>query len=267
MSNAFILQQSAAFGPGILTGILRDFGIPVQVRKLYAGDELPTDLDELRFLVVLGGPQRVADVGSDQSPFLAKEVELLKRLIAVDRPVLGIGLGAQLLAHAAGAKVYPNARPGKTPADPMDPAPEFGWHPVMFPFPGGTEPMVLGIVDGSPMFHWHVDTFDLPRLPPPPGLPPNVPPAPTGSALLSSSKLCKNQVFRFKNRLFGFQFHFELTAPDIDAIVSAGRDELAKLFGPDAEKQIRYDTEKNLHRYNRLGERIVRNFVQFTKTY
>src|ERR1700722_6291810 len=127
MSNAFILQQAAAFGPGRLTGILRDFGIPVQVRKLYAGDEVPTDLDEIRFIVVLGGPNHVSDVGSSQFPFLAKEVELLQRLIAVDRPVLGIGLGAQLLAHAAGAKVYPNARPGKTPADPMVPAPEFGW--------------------------------------------------------------------------------------------------------------------------------------------
>jgi GMP synthase (glutamine-hydrolysing) len=266
MSNAFILQQSPAFGPGILTGILRDYGIPAQVRKLYAGDEIPNDLDDLRFLIVLGGPQHVADIGADQSPFLNKEVELLKRLIAVDRPVLGIGLGAQLLAHAAGAKVFANTRPGKTPAEPLEPAPEFGWHPVTFPFPGGTEPMVLGLVDGSPMFHWHVDTFDLPRLPAPASPPPG-PPPPTGNALLSSSKACKNQAFRFKNRLFGFQYHFELTAPDVDAIVSAGREELLKLPGPDAEKQIRYDTEKNMHRYNRLGERIVRNFVQFTKTY
>lgn len=164
--------------------------------------------------------------------------------------------------------MYPNAKPGKTPADAATPEPEFGWLPVKFPFPGGTEPMVTGLVDGSPMFHWHVDTFDLPKLPgPPTPPPPGAPPPPTGNALLCSSNACKNQVFRFKNRLFGFQFHFELTPPDIDAIVSAGRDDLQKLAGPDAEKQIRSDTEKYMKRYSRLGERIIGNFVQFTKTY
>jgi GMP synthase-like glutamine amidotransferase len=268
MSNAFILQQAQAFGPGRLTGILRDFGIPVQIRKLYAGDEVPTDLEELRFVVVLGGPIRLSDPSAQNPAFIAKELELLKRLIAVDRPVLGIGLGAQLLASAAGAKVMPNTRPGKTPTDPATPLPEFGWAPVTFPFPGGTEPMVMGMVDGAPMFHWHHDTFDLPKLPgPATPPPPGTPPPPTGNALLSSSKSCKNQAYRFKNRLFGFQYHFELTPVEIDAVVSTCREELLQAAGPDAEKQIRQDTEKFAGRHARLGERLIRNFVQFTRTY
>src|SRR5205823_1331959 len=185
--------------PGRIVPVFRDFGIPTEIRRLYQGDEVPSDLDELRVLVVLGAPFGVSDVESEKHPYLAKEVELLKRLIAQDRPVLGICLGAQLLAHAAGAKVYPNAKPGPTPQDPITPMPEFGWHPVTFPFPGGTEPIVFGMVDGAPMFHWHYDTFDLPKLPPPPNAPPPpAPPPPTGNALLSSSKLCKNQAFRFK---------------------------------------------------------------------
>jgi GMP synthase (glutamine-hydrolysing) len=256
MSSAFILQQAQAFGPGRVTAFLRDFGIPVQVRKLFAGDEVPSDLDEIRFAVVLGGPQRVSDVGQASQAFLAAEVELLKRMIALDRPVLGIGLGAQLLAHAAGAKVAPA------------PTPEFGWLPVTFPFPGGTEPMVMGLPDGSPMFHCHNDVFDLPRhpapaTPPPPG----TPPPPSGNALLSSSKLTRNQAFRFKNRLFGFQYHFELSMAGVEAILAACREDIHKALGADGEKQIKADTEKNLGRYSRLGERILRNFVQFTKTY
>ncbi len=99
---------------------------------------MPTDLDELRVLVVLGGPMGVKDVAdTSKYPFLAKEVATLQRLVAANRPVLGIALVAQLLAHAAGAKVYPNAKPGATPDDPPTPMPEFGWGPVTFPFPVG----------------------------------------------------------------------------------------------------------------------------------
>ena len=112
MSAAVILQHVDFEGPGRIVSVFRDYGIPCQVRHLYRGDEVPTDLDEVRVLVILGGPISVGDIGSNAYPFLAKEVETLKRLIAADRPVLGICLGAQLLAHAAGAKVYPNVKPG-----------------------------------------------------------------------------------------------------------------------------------------------------------
>src|SRR5436853_3744356 len=179
MSKAIVLQHVPYESAGRIIPIFRDFGIPVETRHLYAGDEVPTDLDELRLLVVLGGPIGVSDVGNNKFPYLAKEVELLKRLVHHDRPVLGICLGAQLLAHAAGAKVYANVKPGAKPEDPSTPMPEIGWGTVTFPFPGGTEPIVFGLMDGAPMFHWHYDTFDLPKLPPPPNpAPPPAPPPP-----------------------------------------------------------------------------------------
>ncbi len=268
MSKAIVLQHVAHEGPGRLDPILRDFGIPVEVRHLYNGDEVPADLDGIRVLIVLGGPMGVADLANEKYPFLAKEVALLQRCIAQDRPTLGICMGAQLIAHAAGAKVYPNTKAGSKPDEPATPAPEFGWLPVTFPFPGGTEPIVMGMTDGAMMFHWHVDTFDLPRLPAPPHAPPPpAPPPPSGNALLSSSKSCKNQAFRFKNRLFGFQYHFELTEPDIEKILSAGKDDVSKALPANGERQIRQDTGRYYPRYARLGERIVRNFVQFLKVY
>src|SRR5438067_706759 len=115
MSRCLILQHVPFEGPGRIVPVLRDFGIPCEVRHLYRGDEVPTDLDELRILIILGGPMGVGDIASEKFPFLAKEVETLKRLIAADRPVLGICLGAQLLAHAAGAKVYANVKPAPSP--------------------------------------------------------------------------------------------------------------------------------------------------------
>jgi GMP synthase (glutamine-hydrolysing) len=266
MSRAIILQHVPYEGPGRIVPIFRDYGIPTEIRRLDKGDEVPSDLEELRVLVVLGGPMSVADVGSEQYPFLAKEVELLKRVIAADRPLLGICLGAQLLAHAAGAKVHPNTKSGATPQDPTIPMPELGWLPVMFPFPGGTEPIVAGLNDGAMMFHWHFDTFELPKLPAPPNPQPG-PPAPSGNSLLSSSKACKNQAFRFKNRLFGFQYHFELTESDIAAVLSARKQDIEKTSLEGGEAKIRDDSTKYYPRYARLGERILRNFVQFLKVY
>jgi GMP synthase-like glutamine amidotransferase len=268
MSSAVILQHAPFEGPGRIVSVFRDFGIPCDVRHLYKGDEVPTDLDEIRILVVLDGPIRIADVGSEKFPFLAAEVETLKRLVAVDRPVLAINFGAQLLAHAAGAKVYPNAKPGSKPEDPPTAMPEFGWNPVQFPFPGGTDPLVFGLSEGAPMFHWHVDTFDLPRLPAPANpAPPPSPPPPTGNVLLSTTRACKNQAFRFKSRLVGFQYHFELTEAGIETMLANRQKEIAAALGSDAAQNIREQTPKNYPRYARLGNRILENFVQYLKAY
>ncbi|HEX2972344.1 MAG TPA: gamma-glutamyl-gamma-aminobutyrate hydrolase family protein [Tepidisphaeraceae bacterium] len=168
MSRAIVLQHVAHEGPGRIVPVFRDFGIPVEIRHLYRGDEVPSDLEEMRVLIVMGGPMGVGDTGKPEYPFLTKEAELLKRMVKLDRPVLGICLGAQLLAQAGGAKVYPNIKPGKSPEAPGKPMPEIGWGPIKLPFPGGTEPIMMGLHDGTQMFHWHFDTFDLPKLPPPP---------------------------------------------------------------------------------------------------
>lgn len=267
MSKAVILQHAPYAGPGRIVPVFRDFGIPCETRHVYRGDEVPADLDEIRVLVSLGGPMGVGDVGGGKYPYLDAEVALLKRLVQHDRPMLGIGLGAQLLAHAAGAKVFPNATGGPKPEDPKTPAPEYGWGPVTFPFPGGTEPIVYGMVDGAPMFHWHADTFDLPRLSPPANYPANAPPPPTGNSLLSSSKLCRNQAFRFKTKLFGFQYHFEWTPADIEALLSGDAETARRALGADGIARVRQETEALYPRHERLGNRLLTNFVQFLKAY
>ncbi|HEY7119400.1 MAG TPA: type 1 glutamine amidotransferase [Tepidisphaeraceae bacterium] len=276
MSKAIVLQHVEAEGPGRIVTVFRDFGIPIELRRLYKGDEVPTDLDEVRCLIVLGGPMGVADVGKSQYPFLDKEVETLKRMVQRDRPVLGICLGAQLMAHAAGARVFANVKmvpaerhgdPPK-PAEPLTPLPELGWAPINLPFPGGTEPIVFGCHDGMEVFHWHFDTFDLPKLPAPANpAPPPAPQPPTGSVLISSTRLCKNQAFRFKNRLFGFQFHIEATPEIIRAMVAAGKDDINKVLGPGGDAAILKDTDAKYRVYERLTNRILQNFVQFLRVY
>ena len=269
-----ILQHVAHEGPGRIVPVLRDYGIPTEVRHLYRGDEVPSDLDEIRVLIPLGGPMGVSDIGSAEHPWMEPELALLRRMVQLDRPVLGICLGAQLLAHAAGARVYKNVKmappagPGQPPkpVEPEVPMPEIGWGPVSLPFPGGTEPIVFGIVDATPFFHWHFDTFDLPAYPKPENPPPG-PPPPTGNALIASTRVCRNQAFRFKTKLFGFQFHIEPDRPGIDALIAGNQSEAASVLGDDFRTQMDADTEKFYPRFERAGNKILANFVQFLHAY
>src|SRR5258708_38382279 len=107
MSSAVILQHIAHEGPGRIVPVFRDFGIQTQVRHLYKGDEVPTDLDEVRVLVVLGGPMGVAAVGNPKYPFLEQEGAVRKRVGGTDRPVLGLCVGQRLWHSARGPRVYP----------------------------------------------------------------------------------------------------------------------------------------------------------------
>lgn len=269
MSKALVLQHSPQFSAGRVIPVLRDFGIPLDIRRLWQGDDVPSDLDEVRLVVSLGGTEALTDANAfAQHAYLAQEVTLLQKMIAADRAVLGVGLGARLLAHAAGAKISINAKPGATPNDPPTPMLEYGWAPVTFPFPGGTEPIVFGLIDGAPMFHWHGETLDLPKLPAPANpAPPPAPPPPTGNALLSSSRLTKNQAFRFKTRLFGFQYHFELTNEDFERIFANETETISRVLGTDGTTKLRDETNKHYARYARAGERLLNNFVQYLRAY
>src|SRR5258706_11450467 len=106
MSIAIVLQHVPYEAPGRLVDVFRDFGIPTQIRHLYKGDEVPTDLDEVRVLVVLGGPMGVADIGNPKYPFLEQEVAVLKPKRAPEPPPFGILFGGALFGFPPGARSY-----------------------------------------------------------------------------------------------------------------------------------------------------------------
>ena len=181
MSSAVLLQHDDLYPAGRIISVFRDFGIPCELRKLHQGDSIPSDMDEARILVLLGGSMRVNELNPTRHPFIETEKALAKQFIEADRPVVGIGFGAELLSVAGGGKVMENRKqpppgpppaPGTPPPPPGDPLPEYGWVGVNFPFPGGTEPVMFGMVDGAPFFTWHADTFLPPAFPPPANPPP-----------------------------------------------------------------------------------------------
>ena len=270
MSYCLILQHDAAFGPGRVVPVFRDYGIPTRTVRLDQGEPVPTDFDEVRVLVLLGGTPRLteSDDYSAKPEWLGAEVEAIKPYVDADRPTLGFGLGAQILAKACGAEVKVNTKPAKEGEEPEN-SPCFGFAPLTLPFPGGTDPILFGYGDGAPGFFWHRDTFDLPKLPPPPGFDPSKPgpPPPTGNALLCSTKWCRNAGFRFRNNLYGFQFHPHLEPADLEAIFQQHGGMAGAAGGSGALDRIKEDQAKLHDRYARLGVRLLQNFVQFVHAY
>ena len=240
--RAIVLQHTRTEGPARIAELLRARDIEIDVRALHDGDPVPADLDAGEILVVMGGPMGVADAGSAQYPFLAPELALLAKLVARDAPVLGICLGAQLLAAGAGARVYPNTRPG--PDGRPGPAREVGWGPVEF-VDVDREPALAGLAPQELVLHWHGDTFDLPPR----------------ATLLASTPVCRHQAFRLGRRQFGLQFHCELDPETIAVWVREDGDYVRAACGPDGATQILRDTERHYARTAPIWDRLLGNIL------
>jgi GMP synthase-like glutamine amidotransferase len=193
MKRAIVLQHLDREGPGYIAELLARRGLAVESVALDRGDQVPRSLPEGDLLVVMGGSMGVGDAGDPRFPFLAKEIELLRSVLAAGQPVLGICLGSQLLAAAAGSRVYPNQRPDS--AGVLRPAREVGFGEVRL-LGREQEPALAGLGDTLLVLHWHGDTFDLP----------------SGAVRLAESDVCANQAFRIGRRAYGLQFHVETDA-------------------------------------------------------
>jgi GMP synthase-like glutamine amidotransferase len=174
-------------GPAAIATAAAARGLELEVCRPYLGEALPAP-GELAGLIVMGGPMGVSDV--NEHPHLIDERQLVATVVRARLPLLGVCLGAQLLAWALGAAVY------------LGPAPEIGPGRVTLTAHGRADP-VLGAAGAGelPVVHWHAETFDLP----------------TGAVLLASSAAYVNQAFRVGTRAYGLQFHIE-----VDRELSAG---------------------------------------------
>lgn len=191
--QAHYFQHVPFEGLGSIEAWLKDNGYQISSTQFYQQAVLP-EVSNIDFLVVMGGPMSVND--EDQYHWLSAEKRFIRQMIESGKPVLGICLGAQLIASAMGAKVYPNSEP------------EIGWWPIQavandnatsFRFP-----------DMAMVFHWHGETFDLPE----------------GAERIAMSYGCHNQAFQLGRTVIGLQFHLETTQASAQAIVENCADEL-----------------------------------------
>jgi GMP synthase (glutamine-hydrolysing) len=210
VKRAVFLQHLHRETPGLIADVCRERGLAVEIRSLDLGIPVPASLTVDELLVVMGGSMNVGDLADPRYPFLAKELELLRKVLADRQPVLGVCLGAQLLAHAAGSAVYPNRQ--ADPGGGFRLVREVGFGEVRL-LGREREPVLAGLPASIPVLHWHGQTFDLPA----------------GATHLAESDACKHQAFRIGRHAFGLQFHVEADAEmarqwaveDADFVVSA----------------------------------------------
>ncbi len=191
--RAHVLQHVPFEGPGSIGPWLEAAGYEVTATKFFANSTLP-DPTQVDLLIVLGGPMSVND--GDRYPWLAEEKAFIRRAIEAGRAVLGICLGAQLIAHAMGSAVYANNRK------------EIGWFAVTGIDRPGAES--FSFPPAALVFHWHGETFDLPA----------------GAIRLARGPACENQAFQLGRSVIGLQFHLESTPASIRALVEHCREEL-----------------------------------------
>ncbi len=236
MTRAVVLKHVDFEGPSRIATLLEERGCTLELRSLERGDAVPERLTREEMLIVMGGPMGVGDLAGNRFPFLHREVALLRQCIADNVPVLGVCLGAQLLAHAAGAAVYPLRVNGVRKF-------EIGWGPTQLQHVN--DPVLAGLPPEIHVLHWHGDTFDLPPQ----------------AQLLASSALCPNQAFRLGTRQFGVQFHCETTAADVETWLAADDGFLGKANGPNAAAEIRRGTAQYMQHQDEVGGRLLRNIL------
>jgi GMP synthase (glutamine-hydrolysing) len=172
-------------------------GYSLSSTRFYENSALPK-LGDIDRLIVMGGPMGAYD--ENIYPWLAAEKRFIGQAINKGIKVLGVCLGAQLIAAALGAKVYPNAHK------------EIGWFPISLTEDGKTSALFRGLPAEILVFHWHGDTFDLPH----------------GTKHLAETTACKNQAFSYKNHVLALQFHLDVKKNIIDEWVQNGTYEMIK---------------------------------------
>ena len=200
-----VLQHLPFEDLGTIAANLEARRAEIRYTRFYENPKLPA-LDGIDLVIAMGGSMSVND--EQKLPWLKPEKQFIRDAISREIPVLGVCLGAQLIASALGARVYRNCFK------------EIGWFPIRgVQVPDG----VFSFPDECPVFHWHGETFDLPE----------------GSIRLAESAGCKNQAFQLKRNVIGLQFHLETTPANAAALLDHLRDDLTPGPHVQTEAEIR----------------------------
>ena len=186
--NIHYLQHVPYEDPGGISDWARARGHTLTGTHAYK-EPLPASLDAVDWLLVMGGPMDIYN--EREHPWLGEEKRFIKAAIDADRRVLGICLGAQLIAHCLGAKVE------------LDACREIGWYPVDLTSAGKETGVFAGLPASINAFHWHSDMFDIP----------------TGAVRIAQSRACPNQAYVYKQRVVGLQFHLETTPRGAELLI------------------------------------------------
>ena len=234
MAKILVCQHVGYEILGTLNPLFKDAGFRLRYVNFGRSPELRPGLDGYDGLVLLGGPMSVGQ--EDRFPHLTHEIRLIEDAMKREIPVLGICLGSQLIAKALGAEVRRN------------PSREIGWHEVELTEAGRQDAVMAHFQPQEGMFHWHGDTFDMPKT----------------AVHLASSQDCRHQAFRYGERVYGFQFHLEVDEPMIERwlMVPQHQPELEEVREKTCPERIRTETPKRIDRLKHLSEKTFGEFIK-----
>lgn len=228
MAHCIVLQHAGPEGPGKIGEALAARGIDLRIVRVNQGRTVPSGVGDASGVVVLGGPMSVYE--EDRFPHLKVEKRLIRDAVERKVPVLGVCLGAQLLASALGAEVRPSGRK------------EIGWFPVTLAPQAALDPLFEDVDAFTPL-HWHGDVFDLP----------------SGAVPLASSAMSPLQGFRQGERAWGLLFHLEVTRAQVEEMTVAFRAELdAARIAPE---RILLGIARHLPGAGDVGDRVFGRFA------
>src|SRR4030095_625264 len=234
MRKILVCQHVPYEGLGTLIPLFKQERFRIRFVNFGRYPDAKPDLKGYDGLIILGGPMSVDQV--EDHPHLLHEVQLIREAMGRDLPLLGICLGAQLIAKTLSAKVSRN------------PVKELGWQEVCL-LPGGKEdPLFRHFNKTENIFQWHPDAFELP----------------TEGINLAASTLCTHQAFRVGKNTYGFQFHLEVNESMIDRWIRLGlqRGEIQENSGEPHAEQIRKESRQNIERSKQLSGHVFGEFVK-----
>jgi GMP synthase (glutamine-hydrolysing) len=231
MEEILVFQHDPFEDLGVFAEVLERQGLSYRVIRLFHG-EMPTeDWERIKGLIVLGGPMSVQD--EELYPFLRWEKRIIHAAILESVPILGVCLGAQLIASTLGTSVY------------RGPVKEIGWSSISITPHGQVDSLLGYLPEKATVFQWHSDGFDLPP----------------GGIRLASSINFENQAFRIGKTIYGLQFHLEVTPRMIERWIDERSKDLARApyVLPD---KIRSDTQNYALTLKYYGERFLGEFIR-----
>jgi len=237
MPRLLVFQHVAAEPLGTLDRLIRRRGHRIRFANFERQPDFEPNVDRYRGLIVLGGPMNVEDQA--RRPHLKTELRAIEHMLEQGKPVLGICLGAQLLAHVLGAPVRRHE------------APEIGWYRLNTTQAGREDSVLSPLGESSPVFQWHRYSFEVPRE----------------ATHLASTAGCEQQAFRYGDNAYGFQFHLEMDQALIERWLRnpVYREELAELGGLDPARAdvdaIRRHTHEHIAGMQSRADDVFNRFL------
>ena len=232
MNRLIVLQHLEREGPGLFLKIAKERELSVCIFRLDLGDPLPELIDG-DFLLVLGGPMGIKDIGNPHYPWLIEEVDLIKEAINQNVSIVGVCLGAQLLAYAAGGDV--ELLEGGNPPRPLA---EIGWDVIFSQKIGKKNQLITLLPEPMHVLHWHGDRILLPKT----------------ADLIASSSRCREQLFRIAPLAFGLQFHIEIDDEMVFRWIEEDHQFISLNLGKDAPSMLK--KQQNEYGKNTLKARL-----------